>query len=64
MMSLRFPWEGISMQEGILIGLLTFAGFGAGITIIGLVFDVLVDRLTKPDHRRKRKGPPGGGPVG
>ena len=52
------------MQEGILIGLLTFAGFGAGITIIGLVFDVLVDRLTKPDHRRKRKGPHGGGPVG
>jgi len=51
------------MREGILIGLLTFAGLGAGITIIGLVFDVLFDRLTKPDHRPKRKRPPEGGPV-
>ena len=50
------------MQEGILIGLLTFAGLGAGITIIGLVFDVLFDRLTS-DHRPKRKRPPEGGPV-
>jgi len=26
----QFAWEGISMEEGILIGLLTFAGLGAG----------------------------------
>ena len=43
--------------EGILISLLTFAGLGAGMTIIGLVFDVLFDRLRKPNHRRKRKRP-------
>ena len=36
------------MREGILIGLLTFAAFGAGMTVIGLVFDVIFDRLTKP----------------
>ena len=41
------------MREGILIGLLTFAAFGAGMTIIGLVFDAIFDRLTKPDCHRK-----------
>ena len=41
------------MREGILIGLLTFAAFGAGLAVIGLVFEVIFDRLSKPDCPRK-----------
>jgi hypothetical protein len=39
------------MPEGLLIAFLTFAAFGAGITVVGLylVVDALLDRLTNKE---------------